>query len=86
MTKISNSPDTKKEYLVVCITRSGAVIQVFQSQRVRCCLPAIEMIKAWAPSLLAGDPGGDALIEDVQWQRTGVDDLVVEGADVELGA
>ena len=35
---------------------------------------------------LTGDPGGDALVKDVEGQRAGIDDLIVEGADVELGA
>src|SRR5215472_9015977 len=36
--------------------------------------------------LLAGDPGGDALVENVEGQSTGVDDLIVKRANVEFVA
>ena len=36
--------------------------------------------------LLGCDPVGDALVEDVEGERTGVNDFVVEGAEVELRA
>ncbi len=36
--------------------------------------------------LLGCDPGSDSGVEDVEGQGAGVDDLIVEGAEVELRA